>query len=164
MVVFDNFGAKSGRASKECEMLINIFILFFMLIFCSSTLMFIVKESKADEIQKSTDLNQLRCEFNKLSEEWKKCTSRPEKLPYSTIEPYLKCAAFEKIVLLGEDVVPLIIEELNKGHFFLFIYAMEKITGEKPYKRQDKPYLSEQDKVKAWLLWWEENKRRFLVP
>jgi hypothetical protein len=65
--------------------------------------------------------------------------------------------AYQEIISLGPDVVPLLLRDMEEHGTHWFI-ALEKITGAKPYfpgTAGNAPKL-----VEAWLTWAKENSYR----
>lgn len=61
--------------------------------------------------------------------------------------------AYQQIIGMGSDVLPLIFEQLDEapGHWF---WALRAITGEDPVSREDVGYVSQM--AEAWLRWGRE--------
>ena len=70
-------------------------------------------------------------EFAELAKEWKKATEI-----YSLIADKVEHPVQRKILLMGKEVVPLILAELERDvdHWF---YALRMLTGEDPVPEED---------------------------
>lgn len=68
--------------------------------------------------------------------------------------------SFQRIIDLGKEAIPFIIEKLREGHFLLN-HAMEEITHidiiDLRQSRTD--FLSEQSISDLWIGWWEDNSK-----
>jgi len=67
---------------------------------------------------------ELQAEFSRLAEIWKEETIFSSKIEWEH-------PAYQQIIALGEPIVPIILEELQRqpGHWFI---ALAEITGENP--------------------------------
>ena len=67
-------------------------------------------------------------EFNDLAETWRRETG-----PLSSLEDKFAHPAYQKIIGMGEDAVPLLLDEmrLRPGHWF---WALKQITGQSPMR------------------------------
>lgn len=64
--------------------------------------------------------------FGRLAKEWKSQTRFLSSVPKMTAHP-----AYQKIIAMGEDAVPMLLRELEREHDFWFP-ALAAITGENP--------------------------------
>jgi|SRR5208282_320171 len=104
----------------------------------------------ADEPEtKSADKAELETIFNGLVKKWKEETGG-----YSLTSQKYAHPAYQSILVLGSEVVPFILRDLqtNGGRWF---EALKALT-----KRDDitKPSDSYEDAVKAWIAWGKDNK------
>ena len=91
------------------------------------------------------DDTSLRDEFEKLAEEWKSETAY-----ISNIQSIVDHPAYRKIVAMGPEVIPLILEDLEKAnnHWYSALYDL---TGAKPVP---KDYAGRMDVMREfWLSW-----------
>jgi len=88
-------------------------------------------------------LKSLEEEFRLLTNSWKHNTAAQ-----SMLERIVRHPAYQQIIALGPDVVPLILAELQRqpDHWF---WALKSITGEDPVP----PGANFTEAVEAWLAW-----------
>ncbi|WP_204103153.1 MULTISPECIES: hypothetical protein [Spirulina sp. CCY15215] len=90
-------------------------------------------------------LNQeaLQERFDQLKSQWKQDTEM-----LSSISRIIKHPAYQKIILIGERAIPLILSDLQKesDHWF---YALTKLTKTDPVKPED----DFNQAVEVWLNW-----------
>jgi hypothetical protein len=92
-------------------------------------------------------INSIEASFNQFYEEWNK------EIKYqSSTDVMLESDYFKKIVALGKEVVPYIIEILKKTPSFLII-ALLQITGENPVKPAHCGKIKEM--TRDWMEWWD---------
>ena len=95
--------------------------------------------------KKSIEISQLNVEseFAKLVEEWRRETAH-----LSSIQTIAMHTAYQRIIGMGPQVVPLIMKELSKevDHWF---WALCAITGENPVNKEDAGDIEAMRK--AWL-------------
>lgn len=96
--------------------------------------------------QKSNIYEQFECS----AAEWKQDTMMDSSLSIIYSHP-----AYQRIIGLGKDVLPLILRSLKEEPYFWF-GALTAITGENPIPLESFGKMDEMQK--AWLLWAEENK------
>lgn len=86
-----------------------------------------------------------RAEFEALVREWKATRGHT-----SSAARMAQNEAYQKIIALGEPVVPLILEELRRDpdHWFLALHA---ITGADPVREASRGKISAM--ADAWLAW-----------
>ena len=87
--------------------------------------------------------------FDRLAKEWKRETAQHSSISKMAMHP-----AYQRIIELGEEVVPLILKDLQKKpqHWF---WALSSITNESPLPpkaRGDMRAMSE-----AWIEWGRRN-------
>lgn len=92
--------------------------------------------------------------FDRLYAEWLRFLEGKELRHSSRPADYTCHPAYEGIVGLGAAALPLIVEKLREGQFFLNA-AMARITGV-DRRRQLPPAVSEQEVARRWVQWWEE--------
>ncbi len=92
--------------------------------------------------------------FCKWKEELERDTFNSNSTQFRTSEN------FKKIVSLGKNTVPFIIDKLSEGYFFLN-HVIQEITriDIKNLKEISFQILSEQDISKLWIEWWNTNKK-----
>ena len=91
-------------------------------------------------------LEELRSEFAELARLWTE-----ETILSSSIHEKCSHWAYQRIIGLGSDVVPLIMEEVQKGQRH-WGWALSAITGENPAEHAD----SLKAAAEAWIVWNEE--------
>lgn len=83
--------------------------------------------------------------FQALAERWKRdtrfCSSRTKMVNHP---------AYQEIISLGKDAIPLILTELRSEPHYWFV-ALEALTGEDPVTSQDRGVMPRM--VTAWLEW-----------
>ena len=87
----------------------------------------------------------LEREFRRLHERWKNDTAG-----FSMANRILAHPAYERIIEMGEAVLPLILEDLRDGggHWYR---ALREITGENPVPPEDRGWSSKMRA--AWIAW-----------
>jgi hypothetical protein len=100
--------------------------------------------------------------FDQLYEEWLRSLEDPNLRHSSRPADYVDHPAYEGIVQMGEEALPLIVEKLKEGQFFLNT-AMERIT-EIDLRRQMPLAVSEQEMARQWVRWWENRPADEEVP
>ena len=83
--------------------------------------------------------------FKKLVEQW-----REERPPSSFIEHHVMCPAYQQIIGMGREVIPLLLHELEQKPDW-WIWALMAITGADPVDPQHERNLREM--AKDWLEW-----------
>ena len=86
-----------------------------------------------------------RVEFNLLVVQWEKETSL-----FSSLDKICMHPAYQRIIGMGEKILPLIFSELeqNPAHWF---WALSAITGENPIQPDQRGNLRKM--TRAWLDW-----------
>lgn len=92
---------------------------------------------------------QLEALFNTLAERWKQETRLLSSTSAIATHP-----AYQRIIGLGPQVIPLILAELQRepGHWF---WALAALTGENPVPPADQGRMPAM--TAAWLKWGREN-------
>jgi hypothetical protein len=85
--------------------------------------------------------------FNELYIQWREHSKFDSFIGNSTDIYY------EKIIQLGDSVVPFIISKLRKEHAHLFI-ALNRITGENPVKKENMGKVGKM--AEDWIQWWDK--------
>jgi len=90
--------------------------------------------------------------FNDLAETWKFETSG-----YSSILDIVSNSAYQQIIGMGEDAIPLILEDLKShrdtpDHWF---WALRSIKGFSPIEEEQRGKIKEM--ANAWITWGENN-------
>jgi hypothetical protein len=94
-------------------------------------------------------IHSTKASFNYYYEEWNK------EIKYqSSTDAITNNAFFKKIIALGSEVIPYIIEALRDMPSFLII-ALYKITGVNPIKSDHRGKIKEM--TRDWIEWWEKN-------
>jgi hypothetical protein len=103
-----------------------------------------MRNALAPEIVAETNLV-----FRRLAEEWK--ASRG---PATTVRVMTQHPAYKAIIGLGESVIPLLLEELDRepDHWFA---ALRAITGANPGRLEDRGNLEKM--AASWIEWGREN-------
>ena len=106
---------------------------------------------------KTTDLE---ATFAQLAEEWRKETSI-----HSNSAIIVRHPAYQKIIAMGESVLPLIFRELENNAYH-WRYALSEITGANPVKgalRSDDGWVrvNVREQTEAWLRWGREQGYRW---
>ncbi len=88
---------------------------------------------------------ELKAEFDRLAAQW-----REETRYHSSSTIIEEHPAYQAIIAMGENVIPLILENLRAsgGHWFM---ALRSITGESPIREEDRGKI--QAIRAAWLEW-----------
>lgn len=88
-----------------------------------------------------------------LAEEWRRDTGM-----LSIVSKIFMHPAYQRIIGMGQPVVPLIMRELERepDHWF---WALNAITGANPIQAQQKGSLNQM--AQAWLEWGRENGYRW---
>ena len=94
-------------------------------------------------VSMESDMNQLKEKFESLSAQWRKNTAF-----FSTVKEIALDSNYQQIIGMGEPVVPLILNDLQKrpSHWY---WALAAITGENPAK--DSPKGNIQAVCDAWV-------------
>ncbi len=87
----------------------------------------------------------LEARFRSLAKRWKKDTELD-----SSITRMIRHSAYQEIIGMGEQVVPLLLDELRREPDFWFA-ALQKITGVDPVPKASAGKINEM--TKAWIDW-----------
>lgn len=101
-----------------------------------------------------------RKEFEDVYSKWvQESESGPLSLA-SNSELLQELESFQRLVDLGEESLPFVVEKLQDGHFMLN-RVIGRITGIRVFeiKKDSDSVLSEQDISKLWIKWWDKNKQ-----
>jgi len=101
-------------------------------------------------------------QFEEYYNRWKSFINNTDISEYSSDSEYVDNKYFNKIISLGEQALPYIVEKMKEdpeAHFL--IHAMEKITGKRLSKKEivegiekyGSP-LGNQGFAKIWIEWW----------
>jgi len=83
--------------------------------------------------------------FRRLADQW-----REETGPISSMTELVQHPAYQEIIRMGWDVVPLLLRELQERPHHWF-WALKLITGDDPLRPEDRGDLEQM--AKAWLAW-----------
>lgn len=99
------------------------------------------------------DTSELETSFLQLAEQWRQETGMHSIVSKIVIHP-----AYQRIIGMGQPVVPLIFRELERepDHWF---WALQAITGENPVPTAQRGNLAEM--AAAWLEWGKTNGYRW---
>ena len=91
--------------------------------------------------------------FLELAEQWRRETGMMSLVTKMSMHP-----AYQRIIGMGQAVVPLILRELEQepDHWF---WALQAITGVNPVKSQQRGRLKQM--AEAWIQWGRENGYRW---
>jgi hypothetical protein len=91
----------------------------------------------------------LEAEFNSLAEEWRAETGMLSLVTQKSMHP-----AYQKIIGMGQPVVPLILRDLEQkpDHWF---WALRAITGDNPVKPEQRGRMKMM--AQAWIEWGKEH-------
>lgn len=92
--------------------------------------------------------------FLELAEQWRQETGMLSVTSKISMHP-----AYQRIIGMGQPVIPLILRELERepDHWF---WALTAITGENPIKPEQRGRLNEM--AQAWIEWGRENGYTFI--
>jgi hypothetical protein len=91
--------------------------------------------------------------FLGLAEQWQRETGM-----LSLVQKMVMHPAYQRIIGMGQPVVPLILKALERepDHWF---WALEAITGENPVREEERGRIKQM--AAAWVLWGRENGYRW---
>ena len=92
---------------------------------------------------------QLERRFEHLAREWKR-----ETINLSSVQEIILNPAYQRIIGMGPDVIPFILQQLERCPGFWF-WALRSLTGENPIKQQMRGDVAEM--TEAWLNWGREH-------
>jgi len=101
----------------------------------------------------SAEFEQARREFRALKGRWD-IEAGAVSLSSNSKDRW-KGPAGGQIIEMGKRALPFVMDEIEKGDFF-FNIAADRITGVRI--GTNGPLMSEQERSKAWLSWWEKAK------
>lgn len=112
-----------------------------------------VDAQAADSTQTPTqvaigDRQGISLKFQRLVREW-----RIQRGPASSHTEIVLCPAYQNIIAMGDDVVPLIMQQLGRGIIDHWFWALEVLTGAQPVEPEDAGNYARM--TQAWLTWWE---------
>jgi hypothetical protein len=85
-------------------------------------------------------------QFHQLAATWKQETGHLSNMTTRAMHP-----AYQRIIGMGREVVPFILEEFRKGELDDWFWALYAITGENPITEE---IAGDMDKMaEAWLQW-----------
>lgn len=92
----------------------------------------------------------LKAEFDRLAAEWKRETRY-----HSSSDIIEEHPAYQAIIAMGEDVIPLILADLRQSmaHWFM---ALGRITGASPVRYEDRGKV--EIMTAAWLDWGKQHR------
>ncbi len=96
-----------------------------------------------------SEVSQIEAQFNMLAETWYRETLHSSAYLDKILHP-----AYQRIIGLGKDVIPLILRELQDAPAEWF-WALRALTGEEPTTPEMAGRRDEM--AKAWLNWGKEN-------
>ena len=103
-------------------------------------------------------------DFEALYLRLKEYQQGPEVQVSSRPQDYLGGAAYQQIVSRGNEFLPLLVEKVREGDFFLN-GALAEITGVDIRKKySDARPLGEQGASALWLRWWDERQAEVCPP
>jgi hypothetical protein len=92
---------------------------------------------------------QLKHRFERLAKEWKR-----ETINLSSVQEIILNPAYQRIIGMGPDVIPFILQQLEKCPGFWF-WALRCLTGENPVTPQMRGDVAAM--TEAWLNWGREH-------
>ncbi|NJQ96627.1 MAG: hypothetical protein HC784_00755 [Hydrococcus sp. CSU_1_8] len=96
---------------------------------------------------------EIEATFLELAEQWRRETGMMSLITKMSMHP-----AYQRIIGMGQAVVPLILRELEQepDHWF---WALQAITGANPVKSEQRGRLKQM--AEAWIQWGRENGYRW---
>jgi hypothetical protein len=96
-----------------------------------------------------TPTETIEARFLRLASEWERATGHLSSMKAASEHP-----AYQEIISLGPDVVPLLLRDLkeNERHWFI---ALRTITGANPIPKSAAGNIPKM--IEAWLTWAREN-------
>lgn len=108
-----------------------------------------VRNTQFDRLSRGATLSRLQTRFDELALRWKR-----ETRAMSSSTQILSNESFRRIIGLGENVLPMIFDQLTKSHDLDWIEALSEITGFQLVIRTS----SADDLLEGWLDWGRENR------
>lgn len=106
------------------------------------------RESYTEHLDREgRELKERRERFDRLALEWEDDTAILSSVQQKVMHP-----AYQRVIGLGPDAVPLIMDRLERGYGGYWFWALVAITGEDPAKDTTRF----DDAVQAWLTWWRQ--------
>lgn len=141
----DQITVPPNYAPEQAGILSSLFVQ----IIDQETLQRIQNRSNSYQIAIQADHYNTEVEFNKLVTEWKSAGRTKSLVSAIAIHP-----AYQRIIGMGPDVLPLILRELQRelDHWF---WALEVISREDPVPEESKGDLKEMARI--WLKWGREH-------
>jgi hypothetical protein len=111
-------------------------------------------------VRKEKKINKLREKFSTLATQWNNevvsTSSNSVIVTHPAYDQFNKAVihpAYQKIIGMGEDIIPLLLKKLDddSAHWF---WALESITGENPVPEDERGKTNEM--VKNWINWGKE--------
>ena len=108
----------------------------------------------------TNDQRDINEQFDKLFAEWERVIQDPKIQLSSRPQDYIDNEPYREIVKLGRDALPLIMEKLEQGVFFMN-QAVVEIAGLDMAEvvGREKRFPSEQEKSTALVSWWRSQER-----
>ena len=88
----------------------------------------------------------LRAQFTRLADLWKRDTAHLSNITRRAMHP-----AYQRIICMGHEAVPFMLEEFRKGQLDDWFWALSAITGENPITEGIAGDV--EDMAEAWLQW-----------
>lgn len=86
--------------------------------------------------------------FRTLTEQWR------EQRGFSSSQSEIEaCPAYHALLAMGESVIPLIMEELERGAKDHWFRILETVSSEQPVRYEDRGNYAKMSR--AWLDWWK---------
>ncbi|RNJ78526.1 MAG: hypothetical protein D9C04_07135 [Nitrosopumilus sp. B06] len=103
-----------------------------------------------------------REEFEKVFEQWIKESKTDSLLLESNSENFHRLESYQRIIALGRESLPYIVEKLQAGHFMLnnAMHVITDVNIVRLRKITDTTF-SEQKISKLWIEWWSDNKNKY---
>ena len=92
----------------------------------------------------------VQVEFNRLAEEWQRETEY-----LSSPNTIAEHPAYQEIISMGKEALPMILRDLEKTHEQWF-WALRSIAGESPVRPEDRGDINAM--TAAWLDWGKRNR------
>ncbi|WP_413279222.1 hypothetical protein [Floridanema evergladense] len=141
IIIKRHFGTSEKRSSSE--------------MFCEQSVFYEQRFWQIEQV-KNPPLAKINYKFIKLEKKFKELATqwKSETAPLSVITQKVIHPAYQQIIGMGEDVVPLLLRELEKrpDHWF---WALKSITGANPVKSEHRGRIKLM--AQDWLEWGREN-------
>lgn len=105
--------------------------------------------ARKDVFEVEEEPNSLEAQFCELASQWKESTKFASSSSEIVLHP-----AYQRIIGLGPNVVPLVLKDLqeNGGHWF---WALQALTGENPVRNEDAGRIRKMTQL--WMEWGQKN-------